>query len=406
MGNSVVRAGQSQLQVGGGDKAGKSQQTPYDPDTGGYSPVAGFDPQQAYLQQQQKNAAVQAADNLSAQVTSEFRDFDFSLSLNDGDVSNFFQNEQTRNFLADRAFAGDGLDAYRAGLAPGIFDNAIYPQSRGLLETAGSYLYNGAQIVGGVTKYLGDTFVGGVESVLSNPVGALRGLNSTLEGIVDTAYAGTIDVFARQFGLGNGAFERTAARFDSLTSGALGGIGGFQDSIAYNVETGNFIGLGENLGAGLLFGATLASPRGALSGFGSTSKMSGADWAMVNADRLEGVIPQSYYDELAVQATRNPDSSKVVLGKFLEDGKSYTKVGAHYEASYFKLDNWREVNNSLDDMWPINEAFLDQQIMTGKEIILSHDPLKATGYFKREVNYLTDLGYKFEQDNWVWKAGR
>ncbi|MDZ4385586.1 MAG: pre-toxin TG domain-containing protein, partial [Moraxellaceae bacterium] len=117
-------------------------------------------------------------------------------------------------------------------------------------------------------------------------------------------------------------------------------------------------------------------------------------------------VPSSYYDDLARQATRNPDSNKVVLGKFIEDGKSYTKVGAHYEASYFKLDNWRDINKSLDDIWPINEAFLDRQIRAGKEIILSHDPAKATGYFKREVNYLNDLGYKFEQDNWIWKAIR
>ncbi len=124
----------------------------------------------------------------------------------------------------------------------------------------------------------------------------------------------------------------------------------------------------------------------------------------VGEGEVTNKLPQGYYDDLALQATKNPESNKVVLGKFLEDGKSYTKVGAHYEASYFKLDNWRELDNSLDDMWPINEAFLDQQVRAGKEIILSHDPEKATGYFKREVNYLQDLGFKFEQDNWVWKA--
>lgn len=58
----------------------------------------------------------------------------------------------------------------------------------------------------------------------------------------------------------------------------------------------------------------------------------------------------------------------------------------------------------MEEIWKINESFLDQQIKSGKQIILSHDPLKATGFFKREVAYLERLGYKFKPDNWVWKA--
>ncbi len=119
-------------------------------------------------------------------------------------------------------------------------------------------------------------------------------------------------------------------------------------------------------------------------------------------------IPASFYDDLAASAARNPDSDKVVLGKFLEDGKSYTKVGAHYEATYFKLDDWQDLSKTLsqEDMWKINESFLRQQITQGKEIILSHDPTKATGFFAREVDYLEALGYTFTKDNWVWKATR
>jgi len=119
-------------------------------------------------------------------------------------------------------------------------------------------------------------------------------------------------------------------------------------------------------------------------------------------------LPQSYFNNLASKATKNPNSSKVVLGKFLEDGKSYTKVGAHYGASYFKLDNWQDLSKSLkaDEIWQVNKTFLQQQIKAGKEVVLSHDPLKATGFYKREVNYLNQLGYKFVQDGWVWKAVR
>ena len=47
----------------------------------------------------------------------------------------------------------------------------------------------------------------------------------------------------------------------------------------------------------------------------------------------------SWFEDIARQATRNPESTKLVLGKFLEGGKSYTKVAAHYKASYFKIEN-------------------------------------------------------------------
>ena len=116
----------------------------------------------------------------------------------------------------------------------------------------------------------------------------------------------------------------------------------------------------------------------------------------------------SFFDDLASQAARNPDSNKVVLGKFLEDGKSYTKVAAHYEATYLKLENWRELSRSLssEEMWRINEAFIDQQIRAGKEIVLSHDPTRATGFYKRELSYLGELGYQFVRDGWVWRAVR
>lgn len=45
------------------------------------------------------------------------------------------------------------------------------------------------------------------------------------------------------------------------------------------------------------------------------------------------------------------------------------------QASYFKLAEWNVLEKKLGgDMWKINEAFLEQQIRAGKEIILSHDP--------------------------------
>jgi hypothetical protein len=113
-----------------------------------------------------------------------------------------------------------------------------------------------------------------------------------------------------------------------------------------------------------------------------------------------------FFDDLALKATRNPNSKYLVLGKFDEAGRSYTKVGAHYKATYFKVENWRELSGTLTEgeLWRINEAFLDQQLKLGKQIIFSHDPAKATGGFLNEVVYLERLGYEFVQDGWVWRA--
>lgn len=116
-----------------------------------------------------------------------------------------------------------------------------------------------------------------------------------------------------------------------------------------------------------------------------------------------------WFDAVALSATRNPDSSKLVLGHFAQDGTSYQKVAAHYDATYFKVDDWKSVTNGLsqDEIWRINETFLDQQILQGKQIIFSHNPLEAkpNSFFEKEVVYLRNLGYTFrKKDQWTWEA--
>lgn len=105
------------------------------------------------------------------------------------------------------------------------------------------------------------------------------------------------------------------------------------------------------------------------------------------------------------------DSNKLVLGHFSPDGVSYQKVAAHYNATYFKLENWNMITKGLsqDEIWRINKTFLIQQVKQGKQILFSHDPLKArpNSFFEREVNFLRDLGYNFRQKNkWTSEAVR
>jgi hypothetical protein len=117
---------------------------------------------------------------------------------------------------------------------------------------------------------------------------------------------------------------------------------------------------------------------------------------------------QEFYEETARQATVNPDSDTVVLGKYRHpDGRVYTKVAGQRGATYFKVENWKEVTTGMDydQMFEINLAFLDQQIAQGKTIIFSHDPHKADGFFKKEIEYLEYLKYEFpKENNWTWRA--
>lgn len=108
----------------------------------------------------------------------------------------------------------------------------------------------------------------------------------------------------------------------------------------------------------------------------------------------------------AKQATKNPNSMDVVLGKFNQGGVSYTKVAEQRGATYFQLDNWDNVVKNVGEknIWNINEAFIRQQASSGKTFILSHDPAQATGYFAKEVNLLKDMGYSFIKEGSVWRA--
>lgn len=100
-------------------------------------------------------------------------------------------------------------------------------------------------------------------------------------------------------------------------------------------------------------------------------------------------------DDLAEVATKNADAAthKVMLGKYLEDSPlSYDEIARAENFSYYDLDGWDElkamVNYNDDEMWEINKKFIDNQISLNKQFYFSHNPNEATGFFKREVDYL------------------
>jgi len=112
------------------------------------------------------------------------------------------------------------------------------------------------------------------------------------------------------------------------------------------------------------------------------------------------------YSNIAKHASKNADSTEVVLGKFNQGGVSYVDVAKERGATYFQLDDWNGVVNQVGEknIWNVNETFIRQQASANKTFILSHDPSKATGYFAQEVNLLDDMGYSFKKAGSVWKA--
>lgn len=106
------------------------------------------------------------------------------------------------------------------------------------------------------------------------------------------------------------------------------------------------------------------------------------------------------------QATINPDSSIVVLGKTFEDGIQYRRVASHFDATSFKIDEFTAFQREFgwDGVWKVNKQFLQDQISQNKRIILSHDPNKASYSFGQEVDFLIDRGYSFQQKGWYWEA--
>gem|GEM_PF-5042681 len=283
-------------------------------------------------------------------------------------------------------------------------------------------------------------FVGWQPNMGTDPMGECLGFNDEPCYVVADRWAANLQAKKEELSVGGSGWGSVA--LNTVTGTAIDAVELFAiDPLRAGASTGEAIGSGgdalditvaivEDAGrvavlAGAAGGTVKTVGRGARGlrrAFTLSDEIGEAVSAGLREGAAEGIselrprfkeprIPRrgaQFFDDLARQSTKNPTSAKVVIGKWQEANKSYTKVAAHYRASYFKATNWRELTRTLtaDELWKINEAFLDQQIQAGKQIFLSHDPSAATGFFLNEVQYLEDLGYRFVQHNWVWKALR
>ena len=143
--------------------------------------------------------------------------------------------------------------------------------------------------------------------------------------------------------------------------------------------------------------------------------------AVKTVEKLDGVIESGKYsilsyedaENIAFDAIHGPNNADaVVLGKYGDGGPTaYTSVAKDMDAQYFQLDNWDELaaRYSDDEIWKINEKFLDIQTSSGREIYLSHNPEEYLGkeqFYSRELQYLLDNGYKFVDEGGIWYAVR
>ena len=131
----------------------------------------------------------------------------------------------------------------------------------------------------------------------------------------------------------------------------------------------------------------------------------------------ESVVKLEQYEVriLVRKATQNGSSKKVMLGKFVRDSVESYNVRARKDHTFFEMKDelWEEVvfktSNDKEEIWKINQEFIDQQVKANKEIFLSHDPYNLdyyNGFYQKEIDYLTiDLKFTIEKvEENLWRA--
>ena len=127
--------------------------------------------------------------------------------------------------------------------------------------------------------------------------------------------------------------------------------------------------------------------------------------AIQGADKADTVV-LSKFDALK---DANENFVYDANGNLIPTDKSYNKVAEQMGAQYFQLDNWDELAAKYDDneIWKINEKFLDIQIASGREIYLSANPeefIDGTSFYSKELQYLEKHGYHFVKEGDIWHA--
>jgi len=132
-----------------------------------------------------------------------------------------------------------------------------------------------------------------------------------------------------------------------------------------------------------------------------------------------GALANPSVTNIARVSTINPDTSYVILGKWnAADPTSYEQVGERAAGTYFDMgDSFGPLKAQLmttmtedeakNEIWRINQAFLDDQIAQGKTFYFTKNPvlLDKKSFSFKEYNYLIQEKYSFQEvGDGVWKA--
>ena len=145
---------------------------------------------------------------------------------------------------------------------------------------------------------------------------------------------------------------------------------------------------GWYLGAGLL-GALIGAGIGMAVSYAATGTIT-ASFADIKFGFALQAAQKGNYGKLAKFGTHNKGGRKVGLGKYIKDSpNSYEVLSKKYGYTYYDIGNkyWDKMYSTLQgDVWKVNQAFLDQQLMLGKTFVpLSSD---YSGYYLMELIYL------------------
>ena len=154
-----------------------------------------------------------------------------------------------------------------------------------------------------------------------------------------------------------------------------------------------------------------------------------AGWGKVSAGKAEKLVSKDmrwsksgnslnserikYYLD---KSRNNIESDTVILGSI---GK-YDVIAENEGYAYFKMsdDAWalleKEAGGNYDEIWKVNQQFIDEQISNNKIIVLSDNPYKkyyfndgTKRFYQREIDYILGKGYTFElTSEGLWKAVR
>lgn len=133
-----------------------------------------------------------------------------------------------------------------------------------------------------------------------------------------------------------------------------------------------------------------------------------------------GSLTLTSIDQLARLAEINSSAKVVTLGSYVHNSTtSYDQTAYRADNTFFSMgsEGWNTIVKKLEEagiteigneMWRINEKFLENQIGAEKSFEFTLDPntLVKESFGYREYNYLMNQGYQLQHLNNLWKVAK